>query len=125
MAKMISKRFETPDEVRNPPKAKVEVLKLGDATAMRGTFEPGWKWSESVKSVAGTDLCEVEHLGYVVSGTMTCKMKDGSTVTLKAGEAAYIPPGHDAWVDGSEPCVFLDFQGAANYALPKEDAATA
>lgn len=125
MAKMIKKRFETPDEVRTPPNVKVEVLNLGEATAMRGTFEPGWKWSESVKQVVGTDLCEVEHLGYVVSGQMTCKMADGSEVTFNAGDAAYIPPGHDAWVDGSEPCVFLDFQGAAKYAVPKEDAAKA
>jgi uncharacterized cupin superfamily protein len=125
MAKMITKRFETPDETRNPPKAKVEVLNLGNATAMRGTFESGWKWSESVKPIAGTDLCEVEHLGYVVSGQMTCKMADGTELIFKAGDAAYIPPGHDAWVDGPEPCVFLDFQGAAKYAVPKDEAATA
>ena len=125
MAKMITKRFEAADEVRNPPMAKVEVVKLGEATAMRGTFEPGWKWSESVKQVVGTDLCEVEHLGYVVSGRMTCKMADGSEVTFRPGDAAYIPPGHDAWVEGSEPCVFLDFQGAANYAMSKEDSAAA
>ena len=125
MAKMITKSFETPDEVRNPPNAKVEVLNLGDATAMRGTFEPGWKWSESVKQVVGTDLCEVERLDYVVSGKMVCRMADGTELTFNPGDAAYIPPGHDAWVEGNEPCVFLDFQGAANYAVPKEDSAAA
>jgi hypothetical protein len=125
MAKATKKRFENPDEIRNPPNVKVEVLDLGGATAMRGTFEPGWKWSESLKPIVGTDTCEVEHVGYVVSGTMVCKMDDGSEITFNAGDAAYIPPGHDAWVEGPEPCVFLDFQGAANYAKsPKADAAT-
>jgi hypothetical protein len=125
MAKATKKRFENPDETRTPPKVKVEVLDLGGATAMRGTFEPGWKWSQSVKPIAGTDTCEVEHVGYVVSGTMVCKMDDGTEITFNAGDAAYIPPGHDAWVEGSEPCVFLDFQGASNYAKPtKAEAAT-
>jgi len=118
MAKATKKRFENPDETRTPPKVKVEILDLGGATAMRGTFEPGWKWSESLKPIVGTDTCEVEHVGYVVSGTMVCKMDDGSEITFNAGDAAYIPPGHDAWVEGSEPCVFLDFQGATNYAKP-------
>src|SRR5580765_6068537 len=118
MAEPAAKRFDNPDEVRTPPKARGEVIKLGDATAMRGTFEPGWKWSECVKPIAGTDSCEVAHLGYVVSGTMVCRMDDGTEFTVTAGEAANIPPGHDAWVTGTEPCVFLDFQGAANYAVP-------
>ena len=106
MSKMITKRFETPDEVRDVPKARVEVVKLGDATAMRGTFEPGWKWSESVKPVVGTDLCETEHLGYVISGTMVCRMKDGTELTFKSGDAAIIPPGHDAWSRAASPAFF-------------------
>jgi len=125
MSKMMTKRFETPDEVRDVPKARVEVVKLGDATAMRGTFEPGWKWSECVKPIAGTDSCEVAHLGYVISGTMVCRMNDGTELTFKPGDAAIIPPGHDAWVTGNEPCVFLDFQGAASYAKPQGSEAAA
>ena len=120
MAEAFKKRFEEPDERREVPKANVEVLNLGDATAMRGTFEPGWKWSECVKPIVGTESCEVEHLGYVVSGTMVCKMDDGTEHTFKQGDAAYIPPGHDAWVPGTEPCVFLDFQGGSNYAKPQQ-----
>jgi uncharacterized cupin superfamily protein len=124
MSKASKKRFENPDETRQVPKANVEVLNLGEATAMRGTFEPGWKWSECVKPIVGTNSCEVEHLGYVVSGTMVCKMDDGSEITFNAGDAAYIPPGHDAWVPGSEPCVFLDFQGGAIYAKPQSSEAS-
>jgi hypothetical protein len=124
-AATVKKRFETPDEVREVPKARVEVLKLGDSQVMRGTFEPGWKWSESVKPIVGTDSCEVEHVGYMVSGTMVLKMDDGTETTFHAGDAVSIPPGHDAWVTGGEPCVFIDFQGAANYAKPKGSEAAA
>jgi hypothetical protein len=92
MAKLTKKRFENADEIRTPPKVKVEVLDLGGATAMRGTFEPGWKWSESMKPVAGTDTCQVEHVGCVISGAMVCKMDDGTEITFQAGDAAYIPP---------------------------------
>ena len=123
MSEAIKKRFESPDETRVVDKAHVEVVNLGEATAMRGTFEPGWKWSECVKPIVGTESCEVEHLGYVVSGSMAIRMDDGTELTFNRGDAAYIPPGHEAWVPGSERCVFLDFQGAANYAKPKQSEA--
>lgn len=123
MAETLKARFETPNEVRTPPNAKVEVVNLGNATAMRATFEPGWKWSESIKPIAGTDSCETAHLGYVVSGSLVVKMDDGKELTYTAGDIMNVPPGHDAWVTGNEPCVCLDFQGAATYAVPKADAA--
>ena len=123
MSEAFKKCFDRPDETRQATKVNVEVVNLGKATAMRGTFEPGWKWSECMKPTVGTETCEVEHLGYVVSGTMVIRMDDGSEVTFIAGDAAYIPPGHDAWVTGNEPCVFLDFQGGADYAKPRSSEA--
>lgn len=118
-AATIRKSFATPDEVRNIPNGRVEVVTLGDVQAMRATFEPGWKWSESVKPVAGTDSCQVAHLGYQVSGRMIVRMDDGSEHEFGPGDACAIPAGHDAWVLGDEPVVLIDFQGAAIYARPK------
>lgn len=118
MSEALKKRFENPDETREIDKGRVAVVNLGDAVAMRAEFQPGWKWSESVKPVVGTDSCEVAHLGYVQSGTMVVRMDDGTELTFNEGDAAFIPPGHDAWITGTEPCVFLDFQGAAGYAKP-------
>jgi len=43
------------DEVREFPKGKLEIAKIGGAIVGRATFQPGWKWSESVKPIAGTD----------------------------------------------------------------------
>ena len=123
MANIIKKSFDNPDEVRNPPKARVEVIDLGGSPAMRASFEPGWKWSECMKPVVGTDSCEVAHLGYMLSGQMVVKMDDGTEHTFNAGDAASIPPGHDAWITSSENCVFVDFQGAAAYAKPKQQEA--
>ena len=115
----VTKNFDNPEETRNIDKGKVEVVNLGDVQAMRATFEPGWKWSECVKSVAGTDSCEVAHLGYVLSGKMHVRMDDGYEFEFNEGDVCSIPPGHDAWVLGDEPCVMLDFHGGATYAKPQ------
>jgi hypothetical protein len=120
MATMTRKRFDAPDETRSVEKAKIEIVDVGGAQAMRATFEPGWRWSECMKPVVGTESCQVAHLVYVVSGRMVTRMDDGSETEIGPGDVANIPPGHDAWIVGDEPFVGLDFQGAANYAKPHQ-----
>jgi mannose-6-phosphate isomerase-like protein (cupin superfamily) len=97
------------DEVREFPKGKLEIAKIGGSIIGRATFEPGWKWSESVKPIAGTDSCQKHHNGYVVSGRLHVKMDDGTEMEMGAGDAYEIPAGHDGWVVGDEPCVSVDF----------------
>ncbi len=118
---LISKSLNQPDETRPIPNGngKVEVVNLGGATVMRATFEPGWKWSEHVKPIAQTESCQVAHTGYIVSGRLHVRMDDGTEVEMGPGEASITPAGHDAWVVGDEPVVFLDFAGAATYAKPQ------
>jgi len=117
MADAEVKNFESPDEVRPfEGKGQAEVLNIGGKTVGRATFEPGWKWSENVKPIAGTDSCEVSHLGYVISGRMRVYMDDGSEAEVGAGDVMAIPPGHDAEVVGDEPCVSLDFGEFGDYA---------
>jgi hypothetical protein len=115
----VRKSFETPDETRTADRTKVEVVDLGGVTAMRATFEPGWKWSECMKPVAGTESCQVAHLGYVESGRMAIRMDDGAEIEYGPGEVGVIPPGHEAWVVGDDACVFIDFQGGETYAKPQ------
>lgn len=110
------KSFNKPDEVRTPPKTKIEVVKVGDSTVMRATFEPGWKWSECIKPIAGTNSCQAPHVNYVISGRMKVVMDDGTEMEMGPGDAADIPPGHDAWVIGNEPCVAIDFAAGKVYA---------
>ncbi len=116
MAEMVNKSFDSPEETRNVDKGRAEILNFGGAQVMRATFQPGWKWSECVKPVAGTDSCQVSHLIYTIAGEMVVRMDDGSEKRIKAGDVTAIPPGHDAWVEGDEPYVGIDFQGGAQYA---------
>lgn len=85
----------------------------------RATFEPGWKWSECVKPIAQTESCQAAHLGYVESGKMIVVMDDGKKLEFGPGDAMSLPPGHDAWVVGSDKCIVVDFVGFENYAKPK------
>ncbi len=116
MAKMEAKSFGAPDEVRTFDKGRVELVKIGGATIGRGVFEPGWRWSTSVKPLAKTNSCEAPHFQYHVSGTLKIVMDDGTTRECKAGDVSLLPSGHDGWVVGNEPVVVIDFQGMADYA---------
>ena len=117
MASMEVKRFDAPDETRPfEGRGKADVVQVGGKTVARGMFEPGWRWSENVRPLAGTDSCEMSHLGYIVSGRMRVLMDDGAESELRAGDVIAIPPGHDAEVVGDEPCVMLDFGEIEEYA---------
>lgn len=108
--------FDKPDETRTFDKGRLDLITLGDVTIGRAVFEPGWKWSECVKPLVGTDSCQVPHTGYIISGRMHVVMDNGTEGDACEGEMFVIPPGHDAWIVGNEPCIALDIQGAANYA---------
>lgn len=107
--------FSEPDEVRRPDHVTVEIVKLAGGEIGRYTFEPGWRWSEHIKPIAGTDTCQVEHIGYLVSGTLGVE-HDGASAEVGPGSVYRIPPGHDGWVIGNDPVVVVEFQGAATYA---------
>ena len=114
------KSFDKPDETRPfADKGMADVVSVAGKPIARGTFEPGWRWSMHVKPMAGTDNCEVSHLGYVMQGRMRIHMKDGSEQEIVPGEVVAIPPGHDAEVVGDEACVFLDFGEISQYAKPR------
>lgn len=119
MADLVKKSFDKADEIRPIAKGRAEIVNLGDLQVMRLTIEPGWRWSDSVKPIAGTDSCQVHHLSYLISGRMGVRMDDGATAEFGPGEVGIVPPGHDAWVIGDEPCVILDFRGGDIYAKPK------
>ena len=110
------KRFDAPDETRAFDKGSFEVVEIGGMTIGRARYEPGWKWSQHVGAITGTSMCEVEHLGMVVSGHAAVSMNDGSELVMEPGDVFAIPPGHDSWVVGDEPYVSLHFLGASAYA---------
>jgi len=110
------RNFNQPDEIREFPLGKLELIKLGERIIGKATCNPGWKWSDSVKPIAKTESCEAPHLQYHVSGVLRIRMDDGTEFDCKAGDISVLPPGHDAWVVGNEPVVVVDFQGMIEYA---------
>lgn len=116
MLDVILKSFESPDETRHFEKGKFEIVNLGGMTIGRATYEPGWKWSQHVGTRVGTALCDVEHVGMVISGRATAAMENGEVIELTAGTLFYVPPvPHDSWVIGDEPYVSLHFLGSEHY----------
>jgi len=113
MAGIESRGFDSPDETRTPEKTQVDVVRMSGATAARMSFEPGWKWSECVKPVAGTDSCQVRHVGIVQSGNLHVQHEDGTELDIGPGEAYVIEPGHDAWVVGDKGFVGYEFESVA------------
>ena len=118
MATLLRKNFDTPDEVMPIPNGNVDTVKLGELTVVRSTFEPGWKWSESVGPMAHADSCQVHHIGYLAGGHLAVRLNDGSEVEYGQGDVYDIPPGHDAWVLGSEPVVMVNEAWVAKF-LPQ------
>jgi len=112
MARLEKRSFNAPDERRTPPNTTMEMVRFGDRIVAQITYHPGWRWTNDIKPTAGTDLCQVNHFVYVLSGETHVVMTDGGEMDLRPGDIATIPAGHDAWVVGDEPCVFLDFGGA-------------
>jgi hypothetical protein len=121
MAKLTIKQFGTPDETRPFGHGHMDVVKFEGGTVGRGVFEPGWRWSNDVKPIAGTKSCQASHAGYVLSGRMHLVMDDGTEGDIGPGEFVVIPPGHDAWTVGDSACVMFDFAGAADYARPRAE----
>jgi quercetin dioxygenase-like cupin family protein len=118
MDQLIRKSLDSPEETRpfKDGKGQLQLVDLEGGAVGRATFEPGWRWSQHVKPMAGTDSCEAAHLGYFVSGRMKVVMDDGEEMEYGPGDVGQMAPGHDAWVLGDEPCVVIDWQGFSDYA---------
>jgi hypothetical protein len=111
MSGVSKKSFEAPDETRAPDKTRVQVVSLGETTsAARLTLQPGWRWSECIKPVVGTDSCQARHVGTVLSGSMHIVHNDGAEIDLGPGDVYVVEPGHDAWVTSDEPLVGVEFE---------------
>ena len=114
-AKAERKTFHAPDETRTFELGELQLLRIGGAEIGMLTLRPGWRWSEHVKPLAGTELCEAPHFQYHVQGRLHIVMADGTEFDAQPGDVTALPQGHDAWVVGDEPVVVVDWYGASNY----------
>jgi hypothetical protein len=110
MSGVEARSFDAPDETRTPDKTKVEIVRMGGTSASRMSLQPGWRWSESIKPIAGGERCQMRHVGVLQSGTMHVVHDDGTEQEIGEGQAYVIEPGHDAWVVGDEPVVGFEFE---------------
>ena len=110
MGQYASSSFEKPDETRSFEHGHVDVVHLSTSTAARMTFEPGWRWSTSVKPVAGTDTCQGHHVGYALAGSLHVVTDEGEEFDIGPGDSYEVLPGHDAWVIGDDVFQGLEFR---------------
>ena len=115
MASAEHKRLDNSDEVRTFNLGKMDLVNFQAGEVGRLTLQPGWKWSNDVKPLAGTEWCEAPHFQYHAAGTLHIVMADGEEFDAVAGDITALPAGHDAWVFGDEPVVVVDFHGASHY----------
>lgn len=108
MATVEKKSLSHPDETMKPEKLKVEVVTVGGFTFQRVTAEPGWQWSKHMKPVQKTESCQKHHLLYMISGKVHTRMNDGKEEEFGPGEIGVTPPGHDGWVVGNQPAIWLE-----------------
>ena len=118
MPGLIRKSLDSPEETQSfeGGTGQLQIVNSGGGAVCRGTFLPGWRWSEHVRPVAKTDSCQAPHTGYFVSGRMKFVMDDGEEMDYGPGDFGIMAPGHDAWVVGDEPCVYVAWQGFADSA---------
>jgi hypothetical protein len=111
--------FAKPDDTTPFPNGHEDIVSVAGTPIGLGTFEPGWRWSNDVRPLVGTDACPVHHTGYVLSGRIHIELPDGAAIDLGPGDLFDAPSGHDGWVVGDEPCVILDWSGkVSDYAKP-------
>jgi hypothetical protein len=113
----VLKYFDTPDDVREFPLGRFELVRVAGVTVGRATYQPGWKWSEHVGAPLGLARCTVEHVGVVLQGIATVAFEDGRVIELRPGALFHVSSTpHDSWVIGNEPYVSLHLLNSETYA---------
>jgi class 3 adenylate cyclase len=116
MPRLQRRNFIDSEEIRRFPNGELRLVTFDDIVFGNFLFQPGWRWSNDVRPIAGTAQCEHRHVGFVISGQLHVVMNDGATMDFVAGDIYEIPPGHDAWVVGDVPYHGVEFSGARTFA---------
>lgn len=108
---LLKRRFDSPDRRQTYEHGEIDLLDIHGTSLGLVMFDPGWRWSEDVKPLVGTETCEGHHVGYAISGRLHVEMNDGTAVDVQPGDVFDVPPGHDAWVLGDEQAVHIQVSG--------------
>jgi class 3 adenylate cyclase len=116
MADVLRKSLDHPDEVVEFPRVRTELVDLGDLTVGRMVNDVGWRWSKDVQPIVGGEWCQARHVGIILSGRLGIDFADGTSVVFEAGDVFDVPPGHDGYTVGDEPCVQVEWAGIRAFA---------
>jgi class 3 adenylate cyclase len=116
MADAVFKSLEKPDNVIEFPEMRARIVELGDLTVGELVSQPGWRWSEHVRPTVGGEWCQARHIGIVLSGRLGISFPDGTELEFGPKDVFDIPPGHDGFTVGDEPCVQIEWAGIRAFA---------
>jgi class 3 adenylate cyclase len=110
--------FADPDEVMEIDQLRSEMVHLGGLTVSHDVHHPGWRWSTHVKPIVGTEWCMMRHVGVILRGQLGIVLEDGTEFVCRPFDVVDIPPRHDGWVIGDEPCELVSWIGVRGWLEP-------
>jgi class 3 adenylate cyclase len=105
------KNLRDPEESIVFPGIREDMVEIGGLTVARSVSDPGWRWSEHTQPIVGGEWCEARHIGVVLSGSWGALLRDGTVVEFGPDDVYDVPPGHDGYTIGDEPCVLIEWSG--------------
>lgn len=107
------KRFETPETVLVFAQGRLELFSLGGMMLAKGSYAPGWRWSQAVSPPRRTGFGPGKHSGIVLSGRVRIRMPRGVEADLTPGDFFHVETDYESWVVGYRPCEILYVEGIA------------
>ena len=109
MPSLEKKQLSTPDRELTYDKTYAALVDLDGMTVGRYTYGPGWRWVDVIAPIVGTDMCQVEHYGYALAGSLRVRHDDGTETHVGPGDVYHISPQHRGEVVGDEPFETIEF----------------
>jgi class 3 adenylate cyclase len=103
--------FDAPDELVEFGGVTEQLISIGGLTVSRSVQPVGWRWRDHFQPLVGGDWCQAHHVGITLEGRQGILLQDGTELEYGPGDLYDIPPGHDGWTIGDEPCVLLEWSG--------------
>ena len=116
MPRPAPKNLNEPDESVRLPGVEEDLVHVGDEIVARIVQHPGWRWSDDMRAIAGGQWCDTHHVGVNLSGRQGVVLRDGTVLEFGPDDVYDIPPGHDGYTIGDEPCVMIEWSGARTWA---------
>jgi hypothetical protein len=105
---------------------RVDVAPAGNGRVKRLIYPPGFRWSRDMKPLVKSETCLHAHVGFLAQGRIKGTYGDGCTFDYTAPHVVAIEGDHDAWVEGDQPAVLIQFdaeqQTAKVFGLPERHA---